>query len=371
VREPDHGDTVRPMDSGDNPTLPAAFSQEDTLEPEQRTGQVIAGRYRLTRLIGRGGMGEVYLAEHIMLRSLVAIKYMRPSLAANPQNSSRFMREAQALSLLRHPHIVAVHDFGASSNDFYLVMEFLDGSAALLLAREPPPAPAPGPRRDPLRSGPRRPGVCPREGHRPPGHQARQPLPLHPRRQAVAQARRLRPRPHRRGGRPGRQAHLHRNDRRDAALHEPRAVPLPLRRALRGSLLDGLRPHGDAPGLPSLLLRLPRRDPGAAHVPPGAAPRPPRGAPPGPGAPGEAPHGPPQQVRQQAPGLRRRGPPAPAGGPPHRRGPALRRPPGRPRGPRRPHPSLGPGPRFRRPPVRRPPPPPRYPPPEGGSAGWA
>lgn len=127
MREPDHGDTVRVMDSGDNPTLPAAFSQEDILEPEQRTGQVIAGRYRLTRLIGRGGMGEVYLAEHIMLRSLVAIKYMRPSLAANPQNSSRFMREAQALSLLRHPHIVAVHDFGASSNDFYLVMEYLEG----------------------------------------------------------------------------------------------------------------------------------------------------------------------------------------------------------------------------------------------------
>lgn len=114
-------------ESGNQPTLPATFAPGDVKDPEQRIGQLIANRYRLTRLLGCGGMGEVYLAEHITLRHPVAIKYMRPSIAADPQQASRFMREAHALSLLRHPHIVAIHDFGASSNELYLVMEFLDG----------------------------------------------------------------------------------------------------------------------------------------------------------------------------------------------------------------------------------------------------
>jgi serine/threonine-protein kinase len=113
-------------DTGEQPTLPAVSAVEEE-EPEQRSGQLIAGRYRVVELLGRGGMGEVYLAEHVLLRHRVAIKYMRPALAADPQHSSRFMREAHALSMLRHPHIVAIHDFGASSSDFYLVMEYLDG----------------------------------------------------------------------------------------------------------------------------------------------------------------------------------------------------------------------------------------------------
>lgn len=120
--------TMAAMDeAGNKATLPATFSPQDTQEPEQRIGQIIANRYRLTRLLGRGGMGEVYLAEHVTLRHPVAVKYMRPSLAVDPQQSSRFMREAHALSLLRHPNIVAIHDFGATGNDLYLVMEFLDG----------------------------------------------------------------------------------------------------------------------------------------------------------------------------------------------------------------------------------------------------
>lgn len=109
------------------PTLQAVFSPGDTRDPEERIGQIIANRYKLIRLLGQGGMGEVYLAEHVLLRNLVAIKYMRPSIAADPQQSSRFMREAHALSLLRHPNIVAIHDFGVTGNDLYLVMEFLEG----------------------------------------------------------------------------------------------------------------------------------------------------------------------------------------------------------------------------------------------------
>ncbi|MCS6900112.1 MAG: serine/threonine-protein kinase [Myxococcales bacterium] len=110
---------------GEQPTLPTVPMESEELE--HRSGQLIAGRYRVVKMLGRGGMGEVYLAEHVLLRHPVAVKYMRPALAADPQHSSRFMREACALSMLRHPHIVAIHDFGASSSDLYLVMEFLDG----------------------------------------------------------------------------------------------------------------------------------------------------------------------------------------------------------------------------------------------------
>jgi serine/threonine-protein kinase len=133
-------------DTGEQPTLPTASVAEEQ-EPEQRSGQLIAGRYRVVSILGRGGMGEVYLAEHVLLRHPVAIKYMRPALAADPQHSSRFMREAHALSMLRHPHIVAIHDFGASSSDFYLVMEYLDGkplSSWLEGLRELPPIPLVG-----------------------------------------------------------------------------------------------------------------------------------------------------------------------------------------------------------------------------------
>jgi serine/threonine protein kinase len=133
-------------DTGNQPTLPTMPVVEEH-KVEQRSGQLIAGRYRVVELLGRGGMGEVYLAEHVLLRHLVAIKYMRPALAADPQQSSRFMREAHALSMLRHPHVVAIHDFGASDSDFYLVMEFLEGkplSSWLEELPELPPLPLVG-----------------------------------------------------------------------------------------------------------------------------------------------------------------------------------------------------------------------------------
>lgn len=93
-------------------------------QPE--TGAVIDGKYRIVRLIGRGGMGAVYLAEHLALRRPVALKLMGEALRANEQYVRRFEREAKATFGLEHRNIVRVYDYGHEPAP-YLVMEWIDG----------------------------------------------------------------------------------------------------------------------------------------------------------------------------------------------------------------------------------------------------
>jgi serine/threonine protein kinase len=91
-------------------------------------GTVLEGAYRITRLIGQGGMGAVYEAVQLRLNKRVAIKLMARDLAANHQALARFHREAEITSHLGHPHLVTVVDFGqAESGEPYLVMEYLEG----------------------------------------------------------------------------------------------------------------------------------------------------------------------------------------------------------------------------------------------------
>ena len=85
------------------------------------------GRYQITRLIGRGGMGCVYEAVHRDLGKRVAIKTLLPSLAASEEARGRFLREGQAASRIRHPHVVDVTDVVAEGPVSYLVMEYLEG----------------------------------------------------------------------------------------------------------------------------------------------------------------------------------------------------------------------------------------------------
>jgi serine/threonine-protein kinase len=100
----------------------------DPEDPAQLIGQVIDGRYRLTSLVGRGGMGAVFLAEHVTIRRPVAVKYLVPSLAAIPELARRFQREAFAIGRIEHPNCVTVLDFGRLDNgSLYLVMEYLAG----------------------------------------------------------------------------------------------------------------------------------------------------------------------------------------------------------------------------------------------------
>jgi serine/threonine-protein kinase len=91
-------------------------------------GTVLEGTYRITRLIGEGGMGAVYEAVQLRLNKRVAVKLMARELAANREALARFHREAEITSHLGHPHLVSVSDFGTSqSGEPYLVMEYLEG----------------------------------------------------------------------------------------------------------------------------------------------------------------------------------------------------------------------------------------------------
>ena len=90
---------------------------------------VLGGKYRLVRQLGQGGMGSVWLAEHLTLRSPVAIKLIEPSIAANPEALARFLREAQAAASLRSPHVVQILDHGVDAGVPFIVMEVLEGES--------------------------------------------------------------------------------------------------------------------------------------------------------------------------------------------------------------------------------------------------
>ncbi len=90
-------------------------------------GRVLADRYRIVTLIGRGGMGVVYKGEHIHMGKPVALKLLSGELAAQKDLIKRFKREAEAASRLSNIHTVTIFDYGQSQGLIYLVMEYLEG----------------------------------------------------------------------------------------------------------------------------------------------------------------------------------------------------------------------------------------------------
>src|SRR5690242_8199413 len=72
-------------------------------------------------------MGSVWVAEHLALHSLVAVKLIEPRVASNPDNIARFTREARAAAALRSPHVVQILDHGIDGDTPYIVMELLEG----------------------------------------------------------------------------------------------------------------------------------------------------------------------------------------------------------------------------------------------------
>jgi len=85
-------------------------------------------QYQLHRKLGAGGMGEVYLGEHTLLKRTCAIKLIRPEQAGDPTTLLRFEREVQAMATLTHPNTVEIYDYGhAADGTFYYVMEYLPG----------------------------------------------------------------------------------------------------------------------------------------------------------------------------------------------------------------------------------------------------
>ncbi|HQR38771.1 MAG TPA: serine/threonine-protein kinase, partial [Blastocatellia bacterium] len=91
-------------------------------------GRVIAERYRVEEIIGRGGMGVVYKARHLLLERPVAVKLLLTRLLADEKAAQRFYREAQTMARVEHPNAVAIFDFGVLDDGAaYIVMEHIDG----------------------------------------------------------------------------------------------------------------------------------------------------------------------------------------------------------------------------------------------------
>lgn len=104
-----------------------------------RTGETFAG-YRVVRLLGTGGMGEVYLVRHPRLPRQEALKVLRPDISSDGSFRERFVREADLAAGLRHPHIVGVHDRGEHEGRLWIAMDFIEGTDAARLVQQRYPA---------------------------------------------------------------------------------------------------------------------------------------------------------------------------------------------------------------------------------------
>lgn len=109
-----------------------ALSDLDSLE-----GVELAGRFRLRRMLGRGGYGAVFEAEQTSVQRQCAVKVLVPHVAADPRNTRRFEREARATSQLAHPNTVVIYDFGLDHERrlLFLAMEFIEGESLRELIR--------------------------------------------------------------------------------------------------------------------------------------------------------------------------------------------------------------------------------------------
>jgi serine/threonine-protein kinase len=107
-------------------------------------GRTLAGKYRIEERLSGGGMGTVYRGTHVLMDKTVAVKVLRPSLAADEKIVARFSREARAASKISHPHALSVTDFGeAEDGVVFLVMEYLSGKTLKEILRSEGPLPLP------------------------------------------------------------------------------------------------------------------------------------------------------------------------------------------------------------------------------------
>ncbi|MBL8113291.1 MAG: protein kinase, partial [Acidobacteria bacterium] len=90
-------------------------------------GTVLAGRYRIAGLLGRGGMGEVYRAEDLVLGQDVALKFLSKELETDPDALERLLSEVRNARQISHPHVCRVHDVGQAGDRHFLTMEYVDG----------------------------------------------------------------------------------------------------------------------------------------------------------------------------------------------------------------------------------------------------
>ena len=122
----------------DGSALRSAVVSEDLL------GSIVADRYHILKKLGEGGMGTVYLAEHVKMGRKSALKVMNPGMNTDPDAIARFNREASNASRLSHPNICGIYDFGETPDGMiYLAMEFIEGSSLTSLIEKAGQLPAP------------------------------------------------------------------------------------------------------------------------------------------------------------------------------------------------------------------------------------
>jgi serine/threonine protein kinase len=108
------------------------------VSPPPKVGDVLAGKYRIERVLGEGGMGMVVSATHLQLRQTVALKFMLPRVMGNKEAVARFEREARAAVRLKSAHVAKVLDTGTLENGApFMVMEYLEGDNLASLVRGP------------------------------------------------------------------------------------------------------------------------------------------------------------------------------------------------------------------------------------------
>ena len=128
--------TLKPLET------PAIEVQLGVLEAQQRPGELrpgdVLGRYRIESLLGEGGMGHVFGARHLSIDRQVAIKVLRPELSRVDSQVQRFVAEAQAVNMVKHPNIIEVMDLVREGERVYFVMELLSGPTVKALAKDAP-----------------------------------------------------------------------------------------------------------------------------------------------------------------------------------------------------------------------------------------
>jgi serine/threonine protein kinase len=118
--QPKHNNNLRPREPERDPLLHTRI-----------------GNYEIISRIGQGGMGNVYLGEHPIIRKKVAVKVLREDTSSRPEAVQRFWAEARMISQISHPNVVAISDFGETPlGQFYFVMEYLDGKTLSALIKE-------------------------------------------------------------------------------------------------------------------------------------------------------------------------------------------------------------------------------------------
>lgn len=105
---------------------------------ELKVGTVISTKYEILRLLGRGGMGEVYLAKDLQLERMIAIKTLSKELAGEGEHKARFIREARMASALNHPNILTVYEVGTFGDVLFMAAEYVEGQTLRQVIRVGP-----------------------------------------------------------------------------------------------------------------------------------------------------------------------------------------------------------------------------------------